>query len=74
MATDLQVKVEKYESKAAQCKEWAEKAAEGPQRALYEVLAGYYGGLATDFRQINEKRKSVQDQPASAGAESAVSA
>ncbi|MGB8397515.1 hypothetical protein [Bradyrhizobium sp.] len=57
MTTDLQTKVEKYDSKAARCEEWARQAAEGPQRAFYEVLARYYGGLATDFRQVIEKRK-----------------
>ena len=56
MEADLQTKVEKYEGKAAKCKEWAEQAKEGPQRALYEVLAGYYGDLATDFRQVIAKR------------------
>ena len=59
MTTDLQTKVEKYESKAARCEEWARQAAEGPQRAFYEVLARYYGGLATDFRQVIEKRKAA---------------
>ena len=59
MEADLQIKVEKYEGKAAKCKEWAEKAAEGPQRALYEVLAGYYEELATDFRQVIAKRKTA---------------
>jgi hypothetical protein len=59
MEADLQTKVEKYESKAAKCKEWAEQAKDGPQRALYEVLAGYYDELATDFRQVIAKRKSA---------------
>jgi hypothetical protein len=59
METDLQSKVEKYESKAAKCKEWAQQATEGPQRALYEVLAGYYDELATDFRQVIAKRKAA---------------
>lgn len=59
MEADLQTKVEKYEGKAAKCKEWAEQATEGPQRALYEVLAGYYDELATDFRQVIEKRKTA---------------
>jgi len=59
MEADLQTKVEKYEGKAARCKEWAEQATEGPQRALYEVLAGYYDELATDFRQVIEKRKTA---------------
>ena len=57
MVNDLQTKVEKYESKAAGYKESAQKAAEGPQRAMYEVLAGYYGRLATDFRQVVAKRQ-----------------
>lgn len=57
MVTDLETKVEKYESKAAQCKEWARQATDGPQRAFYDVLAGYYGELATDFRQVIAKRK-----------------
>jgi hypothetical protein len=59
MTTDLQTKAEKYATKAAQHEEWARKAAEGPQRAFYEELARYYGGLATDFRQVMEKRKSA---------------
>jgi hypothetical protein len=57
MGTDLQTKVEKYESKVARCEEWARQATNGPQRAFYQVLAGYYGQLATDFRQVIEKRK-----------------
>jgi len=59
MDTDLQAKAEKYEGKAAKYQETALKAAEGPQRTLYEVLAGYYGGLATDFRHAIEKRKAA---------------
>lgn len=59
METELQAKVEKYESKSAQCKEWAEQAKDGPQRTFYEVLADYYGDLATDFRQVLEKRKAA---------------
>lgn len=57
MGTDLQTKVEKYETKVARCEEWARQATNGPQRAFYQVLAGYYGQLATDFRQVIEKRK-----------------
>jgi hypothetical protein len=57
MEAELQTKVEKYEGKAAKCKEWAREATEGPQRALYEVLARYYDELATDFRQVIAKRK-----------------
>ncbi|SHL90612.1 hypothetical protein SAMN05444159_7152 [Bradyrhizobium lablabi] len=59
MVTDLQTKVEKYEIKAAQCEESARQATDSPQRALYEVLARYYGELATDFRQVIEKRKAA---------------
>ena len=55
--TDLQTKVEKYETKAAQCEEWALQAPVGPQPALYEVLAHCYGELAANFRQVIEKRK-----------------
>jgi ribosomal protein S5 len=57
MDMDFQAKVEKYEGKAAKCKEAAQKAAEGAHRTMYEVMAGYYAGLATDFRQAIEKRK-----------------
>ena len=57
LATDLQTKVQKYETKAAQCEEQARQASDGPQRAFYEVLAHYYGEVATDFRQVIEKRK-----------------
>ena len=59
MGSDLQTKIEKYESKAAQCKDRARQAKEGPQRAFYDVLAGYYDELATDFRQIIEKKRVV---------------
>jgi hypothetical protein len=54
VVTDFQTKVNKYESKAARCKEWARQA-EGAQRAFYDVLAQYYGELATDYRQVIEK-------------------
>jgi hypothetical protein len=57
--TDLQTKVEKYAAKAAKCEEWALQATAGPQRAFYEVLARYYSELATDFRQVIEKRKAA---------------
>jgi len=55
MDGDLQTKLEKYEEKAAKCKEAALKAPEGAQRTMYEVLADYYRGLATDFRHVIEK-------------------
>ena len=53
MVTDL------YESKAAQCEKRVRQATDGPQRAFYEVLAHYYGKLATDFRQIIAKRQAT---------------
>jgi hypothetical protein len=59
MVTGLQTKVEKYETRAADYEAQARQMADGPQRAFYEVLAGYYSSLATDFRQIMEKRKAV---------------
>jgi hypothetical protein len=59
MLADLQKKAEKYETKAAQCEECARKATDGPQRALYGVLAGYYGGLAIDFRQVIATRNTA---------------
>jgi|GEM_PF-2728303 len=64
MVTDLKTKVEKYESKAAHCKESARRAMAGPQRAIYEVLAGYYSGLAMDFRHVIEKRTASIVEPA----------
>ena len=57
MVTDLQTKVQRYETKAAQCEEQARQATDGPERAFYEVLARYYAELATDFRKVIEKRK-----------------
>lgn len=57
MDTDLQTKLEKYEEKAAKCREAALKASEGAQRTMYEVLADYYDGLATDFRNAIEKHQ-----------------
>jgi hypothetical protein len=57
MDGDLQTKLEKYEEKAAKCRELALKAPEGAQRTMYEVLADYYAGLATDFRHALEKHK-----------------
>ncbi len=59
MDTDFQTKVEKYEGRAAKCKEAALQAAEGAQRTMYEVLSAYYSGLASDFRQVIEKRNAA---------------
>jgi hypothetical protein len=56
MIAELQTKLERYENKAAQCRDWAAQAPEGPQREFFQVLADYYGGLAEDFRQAIAKR------------------
>ena len=56
MVAELQVKVEKYESRALRCEEQARAATNEAQQTFYEVLARYYTSLATDFRQIIEKR------------------
>jgi hypothetical protein len=54
---DLEAKAEKYESKTAQCEEWARQATDGHQRNFYEELAGYYGQVAEDFRQVIAKQR-----------------
>ena len=59
MDVDFQAKVEKYEGKAAKYREAALKAAEGARRTMCEGLASYYSGLAADFRQAEEKRKTA---------------
>jgi hypothetical protein len=48
--------VEKYETKASRCEQQARAATDKAEQSFYEVLAGYYGSLATDFRKILEKR------------------
>ena len=59
MVTDLQTKVEKYETKAAQCEESARQAPDELERAFYQELANYYGAVAMDFRQVLKKRKAA---------------
>jgi uncharacterized protein YlxW (UPF0749 family) len=59
MVTDLQTKVEKYETKVAQCDESGRQARDARERDFYEVLSRYYGSLATDFRRIIEKRQAA---------------
>jgi hypothetical protein len=54
---DLEAKAEQYETKTAQCKEWARQAADGYQRNFYVELAGYYGQVAEDFRQVIAKQR-----------------
>jgi hypothetical protein len=62
--TDLQSKMERYESKAAQCREFAEQTPAGPQREFFEILAGYYARLASDFRQAIARRTAAHyDEP-----------
>jgi hypothetical protein len=53
---DLETKVEKYESKTAECKELARQATDRYQRNFYEELAGYYGQVAADFRHVIAKQ------------------
>jgi len=57
---DLETKVEKFESKTAQCKEWARQATDHYQRNFYEELAGYYGQVAADFRHVIAKQGNGQ--------------
>ena len=56
VVADLKTKVEKYEARASRCEQQARAATEKAEQSFYEVLAGYYSGLATDFRKIIEKR------------------
>lgn len=56
IVAELQTKMERYEIKAAQCRESAAHAPEGPQREFFVVLAGYYGELAKDFRRAIARR------------------
>jgi hypothetical protein len=56
MLSDLEAKLEKYERKAAQYREAAEQATEGPRRAFYQGLACYCDELATKFREVIAKR------------------
>ena len=56
VVAELQTKVQKYETKASRCEEQARAATDKAQQTFYEVLAGYYSGLATDFRKVIEKR------------------
>jgi hypothetical protein len=53
---ELKTTVEKYESRASRFEQQAREATDKAEQAIYEVLAGYYGSLATDFRKILEKR------------------
>ncbi len=59
MVGDLQTKVEKYEARAAQCEAQAREARDKAGQNFYEGLAAYYASLATDFRNIIEKRSAA---------------
>ena len=59
MLSDLQTKLEKYESKAAHYEKASQQAADGPERALYQGLARYCDELATKFREVIAKRTGV---------------
>jgi hypothetical protein len=54
--SDLQTKLEKYERKAAHYEKAAQRATDGPERALYQGLANYCEELAGKFRQVIAKR------------------
>ncbi len=56
MLSDLKAKLERYERKAARYEKAAQRATDGPERALYQGLAGYCDELATKFRQVIAKR------------------
>jgi len=56
MLSDLKTKLEKYEGKAARYEKAAQQATDGPERALYQELARYCDGLATEFRRVMAKR------------------
>jgi hypothetical protein len=56
VVAELKTKVEKYETKASRCEQQAQAATDKAEQTFYEVLAGYYGSLATDFPQDLEKR------------------
>jgi hypothetical protein len=62
MMMDLEAKAEKYESKTAQCKEWARQATDSHQRNFYEELAGY-------FRQVIVKQRDGRSQAYFGGTE-----
>jgi len=55
--SDLQAKLEKYKSKAADCEKAAQEAPGVHERAIYGEPSRYYGELATDFR-IAKRRAS----------------
>jgi hypothetical protein len=52
LLSDLQTKLEKHESKAADCEKPAQKAPGVREHAIYEKLSRYYDELATDFSKL----------------------
>jgi hypothetical protein len=56
MLTDLQTKLDRYETRAADCAKAARKTKGEHGRAFYEELAYYYTSLAADFRRVLAKR------------------
>jgi hypothetical protein len=54
--SDLQVKLEKYERKAALYEKSAQQATSEADRAFYQGLARYAADLAANFRQVIAKR------------------
>jgi hypothetical protein len=59
MLNELHVKMDRYETKAAQCEKAAQEAPDQPGRAFYAELAHYYSDLAADFRQVIGKRRNA---------------
>ncbi|WLB58105.1 hypothetical protein [Bradyrhizobium japonicum] len=57
--SDLRIKLERYELKAAHCMKAAQEAPDEAGRAFYEELANYYDELAADFRRVLAKRTGV---------------
>jgi hypothetical protein len=62
MLNDLQVKLDKYEAKAAHCQRAAQEATDEAGRAFYDELADYYGSLARDFRQVIANRTAAKQE------------
>jgi hypothetical protein len=53
----FKLKLEKYESKAADCEKAVQEVPGVRERAIYEELSRYHGELATDFRKVVAKRR-----------------
>ena len=59
MSSDLQTKLEKYESKAAKYGQSAQQATSKADLDFYQGLAGYCDDLAAKFRQVIAKRANM---------------